>query len=151
LPGNGTTEVTTKLLLAGDSAKQGMARVIAQVGTQAASSSVQVVGPPTLNPSSATLVHGSAELEVFVNNALPADQVALSITGCIAGVTPGILIHNGGKDISGKGLTPLTALDGSKHPIFRVDVLSTAAPGTSITVTCYDAYHQSVTGTYTAQ
>lgn len=150
LPGDGVTRVAAKLYLVPDSTKQGLAEVTVQSGPVARTSSVAVVGPPTLNPATASISRGGSELEVFVNNALPAEQLAASIAGCTAGVTSGIAVHVGPDDISGQGLTPLTATDGAHHPIFRVAALPTAAAMSTISVTCFDAYGQSATGTYTA-
>ncbi|TMQ16662.1 MAG: hypothetical protein E6J91_11530 [Deltaproteobacteria bacterium] len=150
LPGDGIHPVTAKVLLTPDANKQGTAVVVAQAGQMAATGSVTIVGPPGLHPASAAIQRGAPELEVFVTNTLPAGQIAASIAGCIAGVTPGIAVHVGGDDISGRGLTRLVAQDPLLHPIFRVAVLPTAAVGAAISVTCFDVYGQSATGTYTA-
>lgn len=150
LPGDGVERVAAKLYLVPDPLKQGVAEVTAQSGSIARTLSVNVIGPPTLNPATASISRGGAELEVFVSNVLPAEQIVASIAGCTAGVTSGIAIHVGPNDISGQGLTPLTATDGAHHPIFRVAALPTAAAMSTISVTCFDMHGQGATGTYTA-
>jgi hypothetical protein len=150
LPGDGIHPVTATVVLTPDPNKQGTAVVVAQAGQMVAPASVTIVGPPSLSPATAGIQRGATELEVFVTNTLPSGQIAASIAGCIAGVTPGIAVHVGGADISGMGLTRLVARDLMLHPIFRVAMLPTAAAGVSISVTCFDVYGQSATGTYTA-
>lgn len=150
LPGDGVGRVAAKLYLVPDPLKQGVADVTVQSGSIARASSVNVVGPPTLNPATASISRGGPELEVFVSNVLPSAQIATSIAGCTAGVTNGIAIHVGPDDISGQGLTPLTATDVAHHPIFRVAAFPTATTMSTVSVTCFDVYGQSTTGTYTA-
>lgn len=151
LPGDGIQPVMTTVFLTPDPNKQGTAKVVVQAATMASVDSVTIVGPPSINPGSALIQRGGPELQVFLNNTLPGSQVAGSIAGCIAGVTPGIAVHVGPNDISGQGLTPLVAMDSAMHPSFRVAVLPTAVAASFVSVTCFDVYGQSVTGTYTAQ
>lgn len=151
LPGDGVHPITTKIYLTADPTKQGTAVVQVQIGGITRSASVPIVGPPTLNPQSATIARGSAELEVFVNNTLPASAVAKSIQGCAATIGTGMRVHVGPNDISGQGLTRLVATDVPGHPIFRVAALSVPTTPASVSVTCYDVYNQSVTGVYSAQ
>ena len=151
LPGDGIHPVATKIYFVPAASSQGMAEISVQGGAASTLGSVSVVGPPTLNPSTATIARGGPELEVFVSNALGPTAIASSIEGCSATLADGMVVHVGPDGVTGQGLKPLTDTDSIGRPIIRVAALPSMKGAATVSVTCYDVWGLNTTGSYTGK
>jgi len=141
LGGDPEADATALVLFSSDTA--GTVLITATSQTKTTSTTIVVVGPPSVVPGSGTTVGAGQSLGVTVLS----EANKASVT-CQASPATGISVMSGETDLSKKPGGSDTNGDG--YLDMTLKVATDLKEDTDVTVTCFDAYQQTSSATYTA-
>jgi hypothetical protein len=139
LQGDGSASATATVLFSATTATSQAVLITAAAKNQVASTTIRVVGPPTLLPSSAELKPGEHASVTVVTQG--------KVQACQASPASGLSITSGGDLMMTPG-----GVDSTGDQLIDIAVAADTplAAAASSTVTCRDPYGQFSTGTYSA-